>query len=39
MYSLYLLGVRITPGGVDELPLAAIEVRKATKSTQTAKRG
>ena len=37
MYSLYSLGVRITPGGVDELPLAALEVRKATKSTQTTK--
>ena len=33
MYSLYLLGGRITLGGVDELPLAAMEVRKATKST------
>ena len=37
MYSLYSLGLRITPEGVDELPLAAIEVRKATKSTQTTK--
>ena len=27
MYSSYLLGVRITPGGVDELPLTAIEVK------------
>ena len=27
MYSLYSLGVRITPGGVDELPLTAIEVK------------
>ena len=37
MYSLYSLGVRITLGGVDELPLVAREVRKATKSTQTTK--
>ena len=37
MYSLYSLGLRITPEVVDELPLAAIEVRKATKSTQTTK--
>ena len=29
--------ISITPGGVDELPLVAIEVRKATKSTQTTK--
>ena len=27
MYSLYSLGVRITPRGVDELPLTAIEVK------------
>ena len=27
MYSLYSLDVRITPGGVDELPLIAIEVK------------
>ena len=27
MYSLYPLDVRITPGGVDELPLIAIEVK------------
>ena len=33
MYSVDLLGGRISPGGVDELPFAAIEVRKATKST------
>ena len=37
MYFVDLLGGRITPGGVDELPLATIEVRKATKSTQTTK--
>ena len=37
MYSLYSLGIRITLGGVDDLPLAATEVRKATKSTQTTK--
>ena len=37
MYSIDSLGERITPKGVDELPLAAIEVRKATKSTQTTK--
>ena len=37
MYSLYSLGVRIIPEGVDELPLIAMEVRKATKSTQTTK--
>ena len=27
MYFLYLLGIRITPRGVDELPLIAIEVK------------
>ena len=27
MYSLYLLSIRITPGGVDKLPLIAIEVK------------
>ena len=37
MYSVDSLGRRITPGGVDELPLATIEVIKATKSTQTTK--
>ena len=37
MYSVDLLGGRITPGGVNELPLAAMEVGKATKSTQTTK--
>ena len=37
MYSVDSLGGRITPRGVDELPLATIEVRKATKSTQTTK--
>ena len=37
MYSVDSLGGRITPEGVNELPLAAIEVRKATKSTQTTK--
>ena len=37
MYFLYSLGVRITLEGVDELPLAAIEVRKATKPTRTTK--
>ena len=37
MYSLYWLGVRITLKGVDELPLLAIEVRKATKSTGSTK--
>ena len=35
MYSLYWLGVRITPKDVDELPLPAIEMRKATKSTKS----
>ena len=39
MYSLYWLGVRITLKGVDELPLLAIEVRKATKSTESTKYG
>ena len=39
MYSLYWLGVRITPKGVDELPLLAIEVRKATKSIESTKYG
>ena len=34
---MYSLGVRITPKGVNELPFVAIEVRKATKSTQTTK--
>ena len=37
MYFVDKLGGRITPKGADELPLAAIEVRKATKSTQTTK--
>ena len=37
MYSLSSLGIRITPKGVDELLLAAIEMRKTTKSTQTTK--
>ena len=37
MYSVDSLDGRITPKGMDELPLAAIEVRKATKSTQTTK--
>ena len=27
MYFLYSLGIRITPGGVDELPLTTIEVK------------
>ena len=39
MYSVDSLGGRITPKGVDDLPLAAIKVRKATKSTQTTKHG
>ena len=39
MYSLYSLGIRITPIGVDELPLAAIKVRKATKSIESTKYG
>ena len=41
MYSLYWLGVRITPRDVDELPLPIIEieVRKATKSAESTKYG
>ena len=39
MYSLYWLGVRITPKGVDELRLPAIEVRKAAKSIESTKYG
>ena len=37
MYFVDSLGGRITLGGVNELPLAAIEVRNATKSTQITK--
>ena len=37
MYSLYWLGIRITLKGVDELPFLVIEVRKATKSTESTK--
>ena len=36
---LILVGIRITPRGVDELPLPAIEVRKATKSIESTKYG
>ena len=41
MYSLYWLGVRITPRDVDELPLPTIEieVRKVTESAESTKYG
>ena len=37
MYSLYWLGIRITPRDVNELHLPTIEVRKATKSIESTK--
>ena len=36
-YSLYSLGVRITPRGTDELPLTTIETRNQQKIDQISK--